>query len=96
MSREYDNRNRGALFKNRDKQSDRHPDYKGSLNVDGKEFWLDAWVNEIRSGENAGQKFMSVTIKPKMAREHQGGARNPPAREQAPPRHEELDDDIPF
>jgi hypothetical protein len=96
MSREYDNRNRGALFRNSDKKSPNHPDYKGSLNVDGKEFWLDAWINEIRNGEKAGQKFMSVTVKPKMAREHVGATRNPPAQESAPKRHEDLDDDIPF
>lgn len=73
---EYDNTNRGALFKNDDKQSDRHPDYKGSLNVNGQEFWLDAWIKTSKKGV----KFMSVSVKPKMARDHQGGRNNPPDR----------------
>lgn len=74
--REYDNTNRGVLFKNEDKQSDRHADYRGNLNVNGQEFWLDAWIKTSK----AGKKFMSVSVKPKMAREHAGGSRNPPAR----------------
>jgi uncharacterized protein (DUF736 family) len=74
--REYDNTNRGALFKNDKKESDRHPDYRGSINIDGKEFWLDAWLKTSK----AGKKFMSLSVKPKMAREHQGGTDNPPAR----------------
>lgn len=97
MSRQqYDNTNRGVLFKNEDKQSAKHPDYRGNINVGGQEFWLDAWIQEIRNGAKAGQKFMSISIKPKMAQEHAGATRNPPTRDQAPPRREELDDDIPF
>lgn len=71
---EYDNRNRGVLFKNEDKQSDKHADYRGNINIDGKEFWLDAWIKTSK----AGKKFMSLSVKPKMAREHQAGSRNPP------------------
>jgi uncharacterized protein (DUF736 family) len=74
--RQYDNTNRGVLFKNKDKQSDRHADYRGNLNVDGKEFWLDAWITKSKAGET----FMRVSVKPKMAREHQGANDNPPAR----------------
>jgi hypothetical protein len=32
---DYDNRNRGVLFKNNDKTEETHPDYRGRLNVDG-------------------------------------------------------------
>lgn len=74
MSGDYDNTNRGVLFKNEDKQSERHADYRGSINIDGKEFWLDAWLKTSKQGK----KFMSLSIKPKMAREHAGGSRNPP------------------
>jgi hypothetical protein len=74
--REYDNTNRGALFKNDKKESERHADYRGSINVNGQEFWLDAWLKTSK----AGKKFMSLSVKPKMAREHQGASDNPPAR----------------
>lgn len=85
----YDNSNRGALFKNEDKQADTHADYRGSLNVGGQEFWIDAWIKSSK----AGKKYMSLSVKPKMAREHKGGSGNPPARQPEPP---EFDDSIPF
>jgi hypothetical protein len=46
--------NSGQLFKNDKKESDRHPDYKGSIMVGGVEHWLSAW---IKTG--AKNKFMS-------------------------------------
>jgi uncharacterized protein (DUF736 family) len=58
---QYDNTNRGALFKNDDKESDNHPDYKGSINVAGKEFYLSAWIKESK----AGKKYMSLSVQPK-------------------------------
>lgn len=71
----YDNTNRGALFKAEKEGNESRPDYSGNLNVDGKEFFLDAWIKTSK----AGQKYMSLSVKPKMAR-HQGGTKNPPAQ----------------
>ena len=61
--KKYDNTNRGALFKNTEKENPKHADYKGNINVNGQEFWLDAWVNVGKSGV----KYMSLSIKPKKA-----------------------------
>ena len=33
---QYDNTNRGAIWKNDDKQLDNHPDFKGELDVEGR------------------------------------------------------------
>lgn len=60
MSQQYDNTDRGVLFKNDRKESDSHPDYKGQINIGGVEFWLSAWIN---TGQNG--KFMSLSVKPK-------------------------------
>ena len=60
---EYDNTNRGSLFKNDRKDDAKFPDYKGSLNVDGVEFWLSAWLKVSKDG----QKFMSLSNKNKKA-----------------------------
>lgn len=61
----WDNTNRGSLFKNDRKQSENHPDFKGSINVNGVDYWMSAWTKEIKQGEKAGQKFMSLSIQPK-------------------------------
>jgi uncharacterized protein (DUF736 family) len=61
---QYDNANRGAIFKNEDKQQDNHPDYKGSLNVNGVDLWVSGW---LKTSEKTGKKFMSLSVKPKEA-----------------------------
>lgn len=57
---EYDNTNRGVLFKNDRKDTEKHPDYKGSININGEEFWLSSWIKEGKTG-----KFMSLSVTPK-------------------------------
>ena len=37
---EYDNNNTGAIFKNDRKETDRHPDYNGSCEINGVEMWM--------------------------------------------------------
>ena len=78
----YDNTNSGALFKNDKKQSDKHPDYRGQVNVNGTEFWLSAWIKSSK----AGAKYMSLSVQPK-----EGSA---PATK--PAGNDFVDDDIPF
>lgn len=84
----FDNTNRGALFK-ADKEGNEHrPDYSGNLNVDGKEFFIDAWLKKSK----AGSTYMSLSVKPKLAR-HQSGTKNPPAQTQE---RSDNDDLIPW
>ena len=59
----YDNTNRGQIWKNDDKQTDNHPDFKGTLNVNGQEFWVAAWKR--REGANPKAPALTFTIKPK-------------------------------
>lgn len=59
----WDDRNRGVAFKNDDKTNPKWADYKGHLNIEGKEYWLDIWVREGRKG-----KFLSVSIRAKQQR----------------------------
>jgi hypothetical protein len=54
--------NTGSLFKNRDKSSDTDRDYSGSLNLDGREFWLNGWIKKSK----AGASYLSLSVKPKV------------------------------
>lgn len=79
---EYDNTNSGALFKNRDKETDKHPDYTGKINVEGKELRLAAWLTESKSG----QKFMRLKV----------SEFNEKKQEKPMDKIVGLDDDVPF
>lgn len=85
---QYDNTNRGVLFKNERKQADTHCDYQGTINVEGNEYYLNAWIKEGNKG-----KFFSLSVKPKIQQ-------NQPAPKSAPKHNgRQKDDDnldIPF
>ena len=58
----YDNTNTGVLFKNDRKETERHPDYTGTLNVEGTDRYFSAWLKTSKSGT----KFLSLSLgKPK-------------------------------
>ena len=54
--------NSGVLFKNDKKDTEKHPDYKGNIMVDGNEYWLSAWIKEGKTG-----KFMGLAVSPRDA-----------------------------
>lgn len=59
----YDNNNRGSIWKNEKKDKDTHPDFTGSLNVDGVEYWVSAWKR--KDGASPKAPALSFSIKPK-------------------------------
>jgi hypothetical protein len=60
---EYDNKNRGAIWKNDKQETENHPDFKGSLNVEGIEYWVSAWKR--KEGANPNAPALSFNIQPK-------------------------------
>jgi len=59
----YDNTNSGMLARNKRKEKDTHPDFSGSINADGVDYWMSAWVNEGKPGSKMeGQKYFSIKI----------------------------------
>jgi hypothetical protein len=58
---DFDPTNRGILGRNRKRRpNSKDPEYAGTLNVDGVEYFLNAWVKEGKYG-----KFFSVSVKRK-------------------------------
>lgn len=106
----YDNTNRFSLFKNERKQEDRDPDFTGSLNVDGVEFFVDAWKpkqpggklvlsgrvkrKQVQPGQDVGTRAADADRK---LREMYAPPPEQPRRPNgAPAPRYDLDDDIPF
>lgn len=91
MSNQHDNVNRGAIWKNENKQSENHPDFSGSINVDGKEFWLSGWRKKADASDRA--PLVSFSVRPKDA----NPSNNYQKPAQAPaPKADEFGDDIPW
>ena len=61
MTQQFDNTNRGVLFKDEEPKHEKSPGYTGTLNVGGVEYRLAAWVKESK----AGKKFFSLAVTPK-------------------------------
>jgi len=50
-----------AIRDKKTKEDDR--DYSGSINIEGREYWLNGWMKT----SGAGKKFLSLSVKPKNA-----------------------------
>ena len=56
--------NSGTLFKNDRKTSDKHPDYKGAINVNGAVLEIAGWIKT-----NGEKSFMSLKVSEPRQRE---------------------------
>lgn len=70
----------GALFKNTERNTDKHPEYRGDILINGTEYWLAGWIKDGKNG-----KFFSLKATPKT----EGAKRKPGPQEEDP-------DAIPF
>ena len=93
---QYDNTNRGSIWKNDKKREGKQDaDFSGSLNVNGVEYWVNAWKRKEGAADKA--PALSFSIRPK---EDQG--QQPAAPKRADPISSgrslkaDMDDDIPF
>lgn len=80
--------NSGAMFVNDKKESETHPDRKGSAMIDGKQYWVSGWVNTSKTGN----KYMSLKFTAKDEVQSKGVNQAKAAVQQS----EEFDEDIPF
>ena len=81
---EFDNTNRGSIWKNDKKTTENHPDFTGSINVEGKEFWVSGWKRKADANPKA--PALSFSVQPK----------EPKVEEARVPASEFNDDPIPF
>lgn len=63
MAQEFDNTNRGSIWKNDKKETDKHPDFTGSLNVEGVEYWVSAWKRKQGASDKAPALSFSIKMK---------------------------------
>lgn len=61
----------GALFINDDKQSDKQPDYRGQIMIDGVEYWVSGWKKKAQSG--ASYTSLAVQRKDESGGGNRGG-----------------------
>lgn len=78
------NDNSGAIFRNKRKEKDNHPDRTGQCVINGVEYWISGWMKE-----KDGEPYMSIAFKPKEER-----------KAEAKPKRDgglsKMEDDIPF
>jgi hypothetical protein len=74
----------GSLFKNDRKTTETHPDYTGTIMVNGKVHYLSGWVKESTKG-----KFFSISI----GKEKQPVGFKPAGSDELP---RIIDDEVPF
>lgn len=77
--------NTGSLWRNENREADTHPTHKGDAVIDGKPYWMNAWVNETKG--DPPKKYFRVSFKPKD---------EPRTESPARATDEEMDGDIPF
>ena len=72
--------NTGAIFKNTNKKADNHPDYKGKVNVNGKEMEVALWLKQGKNGSFFSASFSEPYV----------------PQEERRPIGDSMDSDLPF
>lgn len=90
----YDNNLTGVLFRNDRKESDKHPQYKGSCEIDGVQYWISSWMNE----SSKGVKYMSLKFsrKEEQQRQQRQNLKRSAQRAEVVDYGDDLDDSLPF
>ncbi len=78
----------GSMFKNEKKETEKHPDYNGTVVLpDGTECWINAWVKR----PDGKKPYMSISIQPKQVKAADSLPASPKSHPQLP-----EDDSMPF
>ncbi len=93
----YDNTNSGMMARSETRKTEKHPEFSGSINVEGVDYWLSAWVNEGKpGGKMEGKKYFSIKINRKESQASASGGVQRMERPSFNIGKAPEDDDIPF
>ena len=97
MNKQFDNSNRGAIWKRDAKPDDepgkRYPDFTGQLNCGGHDYWVSAW----KRGEDDSRSSPALRFQVKqMDGQPAPGNRTPGAGPSQKSVKEDMDDEIPW
>ena len=83
----YDNTNRVSIWGNKDKTEAKHPDYKGTVNIEGVEYEVGLWKRKPDASPKSPALSGSIKLK-----------QVPPPQQAAPQPAPagDFDDDLPF
>jgi hypothetical protein len=59
----YDNTNRGQVWPNSKKEKETHPDFTGTVDVEGVEYWVSAWKRKPDANPKAPSLSFSIKKK---------------------------------
>lgn len=86
----------GAMFKNDKGDNPARPDYRGDIMLGGVLYEVSGWIKPLPS--DASKRFMSLSGKPKQARQEATPARAPqrPASQRQSSGFDDMNSEIPF
>jgi hypothetical protein len=74
---DYDNTNKGAIWPNDKKITENHPDFTGSLNVNGQEFNVSAWKRKEGANPKSPSLRFAISEKESVAPKDYPKTENP-------------------
>lgn len=86
----FDNTNRGAIWPNDKEGVETRPDFRGSVNIEGVEYWVSAWKRK----EGAKAKSPSLTFN--VEKKEDKYQPKPEQQSKDTGKWDDFDDDIPF
>lgn len=94
----YDNTNKIAIFRNDKRGNDKAPDYRGTLNVEGKEYKVSLWLREKKDG--SGMRYMQGSVQAAIPADSRPSeaprVSTPPPAPKQPATATGVDEDVPF
>jgi hypothetical protein len=81
----------GSMFVNNRKEKETHPDFNGSIRIDGKDYWLSGWTKQSANGQWHSLSFKIKDGTPPPERANDGRASTPSKTQTAAIR--DFDDD---